>query len=128
MSDPNIRLAGVGKCYHIYANPQARFKQALLNRLPALRRRREPLYREHWALRDITFDMHPGEAVGVMGRNGAGKSTLLQIIAGTVDTTEGTVATRGRVTALLELGSGFNMEFTGRENVFLKRRRGAPVR
>ena len=118
---PAVRLDGVGKCYRIYRNPQDRFKQALLDRADSLWRRshKRPLYREHWALRDITFDLKPGEALGVMGRNGAGKSTLLQIIAGTLDVTEGAVKTSGRITALLELGSGFNYEFTGRENVFL---------
>ena len=116
-----IHLESVGKCYRIYGNPQDRFRQALLDRVDTFwgRTHQRPLYREHWALRNVTFDIKPGEALGVMGRNGAGKSTLLQIIAGTLETTEGSVATRGRITALLELGSGFNMEFTGRENVFL---------
>jgi lipopolysaccharide transport system ATP-binding protein len=118
MSKPRLRLERVGKCYHIYANPQARFRQALLNRLPWLPRS-EPLYREYWALRDVSFTLQRGEALGVIGRNGAGKSTLLQIVAGTLDTTEGIVETSGRITALLELGSGFNPEFNGRENVFL---------
>ena len=120
-SSPAIRLESVGKCYRIYQNPQDRFKQALLDRIDAFRGRthKRPLYREHWALRNVSFEINPGEALGVMGRNGAGKSTLLQVIAGTLDTTEGRVRTSGRITALLELGSGFNYEFTGRENVFL---------
>lgn len=118
---PPIRLDAISKCYRIFQNPQDRFKQALLDRFQGVlgRKSASPLYREHWALRDVSFELQPGEAVGVLGRNGAGKSTLLQIIAGTLEPTAGTVQTTGRITALLELGSGFNPEFTGRENVFL---------
>jgi lipopolysaccharide transport system ATP-binding protein len=117
-----IFLDSVSKCYRIYRQPQDRFKQAFYDRFrrvvgaaPAA----EGFYREHWALRDVGFEVGAGEAVGILGRNGAGKSTLLQIIAGTLQPSTGTVVTRGRITALLELGSGFNQEFTGRENVFL---------
>lgn len=118
---PPIRLDAISKCYRIFQNPQDRFKQALLDRFQGRlgKKSGSHLYREHWALRDVSFEVQPGEAVGVLGRNGAGKSTLLQIIAGTVEPTSGTVHTSGRITALLELGSGFNPEFTGRENVFL---------
>ncbi|WP_161599856.1 ABC transporter ATP-binding protein [Roseibium sediminis] len=115
-----IRLENVGKCYRIFARPQDRFKQALRERFGGFfgTQSHEPLYREHWALRDVSFEIAPGEAVGILGRNGAGKSTLLQIVAGTLPPTTGQVQTAGRITALLELGSGFNPEFTGRENVF----------
>jgi len=118
---PPIRLDSISKCYRIFQHPQDRFKQALLDRFRGVlgTRSASPLYREHWALRDVSFELHPGEAVGILGRNGAGKSTLLQIIAGTLEPTAGTVQTTGRITALLELGSGFNPEFTGRENVVL---------
>lgn len=118
---PSIRLDAISKCYRIFQNPQDRFKQALLDRFQGVlgRQSASHLYREHWALRDVSFQLQPGEAVGILGRNGAGKSTLLQIIAGTLEPTAGTVQTTGRITALLELGSGFNPEFTGRENVFL---------
>lgn len=118
---PPIQLDSISKCYRIFQNPQDRFKQALLDRFQGVlgRKNASPLYREHWALRDVSFELQPGEAVGILGRNGAGKSTLLQIIAGTLEPTAGTVQTTGRITALLELGSGFNPEFTGRENVFL---------
>lgn len=117
---PVIRLENISKCYRIYSNPKDRLKQALRDRFgqwlgkPA----HAPLFREHWALRNVSFEIAPGEAVGILGRNGAGKSTLLQIIAGTLTPTSGSVETSGRITALLELGSGFNPEFTGRENVF----------
>jgi lipopolysaccharide transport system ATP-binding protein len=103
----------LGKLYHIYERPQDRLKQALLRPL------RRQFYREFWALRGVTFEVRKGEAVGILGRNGAGKSTLLQIIAGTMAPTEGEVRVRGRVAAMLQLGSGFNPDFTGRENVFL---------
>lgn len=120
MSEAAIQLANIGKCYRIYANPQDRFKQALRDRFASWlgKQYHAPLYREHWALRDISFEVAPGEAVGILGRNGAGKSTMLQIIAGTLTATTGEVKTSGRITALLELGSGFNPDFTGRENVF----------
>ena len=118
---PPIQLESISKCYRIFQNPQDRFKQALLDRFQNIfgRKTASPLYREHWALRDVSFELQPGEAVGILGRNGAGKSTLLQVIAGTLEPTAGQVRTTGRITALLELGSGFNPEFTGRENVFL---------
>ncbi|WP_446440389.1 ABC transporter ATP-binding protein [Pseudomonas sp. 910_21] len=116
-----IQLDSISKCYRIYKNPKDRLKQALLDRFQRGLGRKNPsyLYREHWALRDVSFELQAGEAVGILGRNGAGKSTLLQIIAGTLEPTSGVVQSRGRITALLELGSGFNPEFTGRENVFL---------
>lgn len=118
---PPIQLESISKRYRIFQNPQDRFKQALLDQFQNVLgwKNTSPLYREHCALRDVSFELQPGEAVGVLGRNGAGKSTLLQIIAGTLEPTSGSVKTTGRITALLELGSGFNPEFTGRENVFL---------
>ncbi len=119
-SIPAIRVDRLGKCYQIYDQPQDRLKQALVPRLFHMVGKPRPTYfREFWALRDVTFEVARGEAVGIIGRNGAGKSTLLQIIAGTLTPTLGGVEVRGRVGALLELGSGFNPEFTGRENVFL---------
>jgi ABC-type polysaccharide/polyol phosphate transport system ATPase subunit len=108
-----ISVRNVGKLYQLYDRPQDRLKQALFWRLG------KHYGRPFWALRDVSFEVRRGEMVGVIGRNGAGKSTLLQIIAGTRPPTTGEVQVRGRVAALLELGSGFNPEFTGRENVFL---------
>ncbi len=102
----------VGKCYHIYDQPQDRLKQALF-------RRRRQYFREFWALRDVSFELRKGEALGIVGRNGSGKSTLLQIIAGTLRPSTGEIHVTGRVAALLELGSGFNPEFTGRENAYM---------
>lgn len=111
-AEPAIEVRGVSKCYQIYKRPADRLKQALT-------RWKKKYYREFWAVRDVTFSVAKGETVGIIGRNGSGKSTLLQMIAGTLTPTEGTVAVRGRLSALLELGAGFNPEFTGRENVFL---------
>lgn len=111
-SDVVISVRNVGKMYRIYDRPQDRLKQMLW-------RGRRLYGHEFWALRDVSFDVHKGEMFGLIGRNGSGKSTLLQIIAGTLAPTEGEVQVQGRVAALLELGSGFNPEFTGRQNVFL---------
>lgn len=108
-----IVIDGLGKSYRLFDRPQDRLKHAIMWRFG------KPVGREFWALHDITFQVRRGEAVGIVGRNGAGKSTLLQTIAGTVSPTMGQAQVKGRVTALLELGSGFNPEFTGRENVLL---------
>lgn len=115
-----IAVKGLSKRYEIYAEPQDRLRQMVL---PRLRRMvgAEPAtyFREFWALRDVSFKVMRGEAVGIIGRNGSGKSTLLQMICGILTPTTGIVTSPGRVAALLELGAGFNPEFTGRENVFL---------
>ncbi len=109
---PVLRLDKVSKIYHLYEQPHHRLLQMFYGP-------RRIFFREFWALRDVSFKVMPGECVGIIGRNGAGKSTLLQIIAGTLNPTHGECQTHGRIAALLELGSGFNMEFTGRENVHL---------
>jgi lipopolysaccharide transport system ATP-binding protein len=111
-SDIAIAIQGVSKAYQIYDKPFDRLKQMVFGS-------RRKYHEEFWALRDINFEVRRGETVGIVGRNGSGKSTLLQIICGTVEPTTGSVEKRGRVSALLELGSGFNPEFTGRENVYL---------
>jgi len=111
-SNSAIAVLGVSKKYPIFERPLQRFLYLIS---PALT---HP-HKEHWALRDITFDVAPGESVAVIGRNGSGKSTLLQIIAGTLQATVGKASIRGRVAALLELGSGFSPYYTGRENVYL---------
>lgn len=107
-----ISVRNAGKMYRIYDRPQDRLKQMLW-------RGRRQYGHEFWALRHVSFEVARGETLGIVGRNGSGKSTLLQIIAGTLAPTEGEVQVQGRVAALLELGSGFNPEFTGRENVYL---------
>jgi len=115
-----IQVKNLSKCYHVYRRPQDRLKQSLVPRLQQLVGRPANRYfREFWALRDISFDVRKGETVGLIGRNGSGKSTLLQIICGTLSPTAGTLTTQGRIAALLELGSGFNPQFSGRENVYL---------
>jgi lipopolysaccharide transport system ATP-binding protein len=107
-----IDVAGLGKRYEIYDRPHQRLFQTIL-------RGRHTFYREFWALSDVTLGVQRGETVGLVGRNGSGKSTLLQLVAGTLTPTTGIVRTHGRIAALLELGSGFNPEFTGRENAYL---------
>lgn len=122
-SDPVLIVDKVSKRYEIYERPQDRLKQSLVPRLqaflPVTLRRSQPFYKEFWALRDVSLTVGRGEALGILGRNGAGKSTLLQIIASTLTPTFGRVTVRGKVAALLELGSGFSPDFTGRENVRL---------
>jgi lipopolysaccharide transport system ATP-binding protein len=118
--DIAIRVQNLSKCYTLYDAPRDRLKQFILPRLQrAVGTSASNYYREFWALKDISLDVKKGETVGIIGRNGSGKSTLLQIICGTLTPTTGRVETKGRVAALLELGSGFNPEFTGRENVYL---------
>lgn len=107
-----IEVRALGKCYQLYDKPVHRMFQSLIGG-------KRRFYREFWALRGIDFEVRRGETLGIIGRNGAGKSTLLQLIAGTLKPTEGSAAIHGRVAALLELGSGFNPEFTGRQNVYL---------
>jgi lipopolysaccharide transport system ATP-binding protein len=115
-----IAVRNVSKMYPLYADPRDRLRQSLWYALPKfLRGQPKEFYREFWAVRDVSFEVKRGETVGIIGRNGSGKSTLLQIIAGTLAPTHGEVQVNGRVAALLELGSGFNPEFTGRENVYL---------
>jgi lipopolysaccharide transport system ATP-binding protein len=129
-----IDVRHLSKRYEIYNTPRDRLKQLVLPHVHgALNRARTALgssqahsapryFREFWALQDLSFQIKRGETFGIIGRNGAGKSTLLQILAGTLTQTGGEAIVKGRIAALLELGSGFNPEFTGRENVFLNGR------
>jgi lipopolysaccharide transport system ATP-binding protein len=128
--EPVISVQNVGKMYRIWESPADRLlspmQEGIASLLPAnsiiakgLSQRAARNYRDFHALQDISFTVRRGESVGIIGRNGSGKSTLLQIIAGTLQPTEGKVKVNGRVAALLELGSGFNPQFTGRENVYL---------
>ncbi len=118
--DTAIRVSHLSKCYHIYDTPRDRLKQFIFPSLRRLTRQIPKQYfREFWALKDVSFEIKRGETVGIIGRNGSGKSTLLQMICGTLHPTNGEIRTRGRVAALLELGSGFNPEFTGHENIYM---------
>lgn len=119
-SEIAIRVQNLSKCYQIYNKPHDRLKQSLYPRLQRfIGQPAKQYHREFWALQDVSFEVKRGETVGIIGRNGSGKSTLLQIICGTLAPTSGSIETKGRIAALLELGSGFNPEFTGRENVYM---------
>ena len=118
--DFSLRVASLSKRYEIYAQPADRLKQMILPRVQrAAHRPVQNYFTEFWAVRNVGFDVRKGETVGIVGRNGSGKSTLLQMICRTLNPTCGTIAVNGRVAALLELGAGFNPEFTGRESVRL---------
>src|SRR5690606_12665058 len=111
-SRATIAVQKVSKCYELFARPHQRLLSYFFK--TAARKKTD-----FWALKELSFSLLPGETLGIVGRNGSGKSTLLQIICGTLSPTTGSVALNGRVAALLELGAGFNPEFTGRENVLL---------
>jgi lipopolysaccharide transport system ATP-binding protein len=110
-SEPVIRARGLGKVYRLYGRPEDRLKELIFQR--------RPLGQDFWALRGIDLEIARGETVGIIGRNGSGKSTLLQLVCGTLQPSTGELEVRGRIAALLELGAGFNPDFTGRENVYL---------
>lgn len=112
MSDYAISVEHVEKMYKLYDKPTDRLKEAL-----GLTRKKK--YKEHYALHDVNFQVNKGETVGIIGTNGSGKSTILKIITGVLNPTAGEVKVNGRISALLELGAGFNMEYTGIENVYL---------
>ena len=118
--DYAVRLQGISKSYLIFERPEDRLKQFAASALRRLiGKPPRPYYREFWALRNISFELRRGETIGIIGRNGAGKSTLLEIISGILQPNSGSIIVNGRVAALLELGCGFNPEFTGRENVYI---------
>ena len=118
--DVAIHVSNLSKNYHIYDRPEDRLKQFIFSRLyRSVGKQPVSYYRDFWALQGISFEIKKGETVGIVGKNGAGKSTLLQVLTGTLTPTSGNVQINGRLAALLELGSGFNPEFTGRENVYL---------
>jgi ABC-type polysaccharide/polyol phosphate transport system ATPase subunit len=112
MSPGDIELEGISKAYRIYSHPRRRLMEALW-------RGRRSYHDEFWALRDVTFRVPAGTTTGLIGMNGSGKSTLLQVIAGILQPTTGTVAINGRIASLLELGAGFNPDFTGRDNIVM---------
>jgi len=110
--DTAIKVENLSKCYQIYDQPRHRLMQMLW-------RGHKQFYREFWALKDVSFEIRKGETVGIIGSNGCGKSTLLQLVCGTQFPTYGRVQTWGRIAALLELGAGFNPDFSGHENIYL---------
>lgn len=115
-----IRVSHLSKCYHIYDRPHDRLKQSIYPRMQRLMCKQPSQYfHEFWALKDVSFEVSKGETVGIIGRNGSGKSTLLQLLCGTLSSSAGQIQVEGRVAALLELGAGFNPDFTGRENVYM---------
>lgn len=119
-SEIAIQVQNLSKCYQIYDQPHDRLKQSIYPRLQKMFGMVQKQYfREFWALKNVSLEVKRGEAVGIIGRNGSGKSTLLQLICGTLSPTTGSIRFNGRVAALLELGAGFNPEFTGRENVYM---------
>ncbi|MFQ5356490.1 MAG: ABC transporter ATP-binding protein, partial [Mariprofundaceae bacterium] len=111
-SDLAIHVNGLSKSYRIYDRPHDRLKQTIW-------RGKKQFFHEFSALQNVSFDVKKGETLGIIGRNGSGKSTLLQMICGTLSPSAGDVEIHGRVSALLELGAGFNPEFTGRENIYM---------
>lgn len=115
--ETSISVQEVSKNYHVYAKPEDRLKQFFVSRI--LGNKTKLFYNNFWALNPLSFEVNKGDSVGIIGRNGSGKSTLLQMICGTLTATSGTIVKNGRVAALLELGAGFNPEFTGRENIYL---------
>ena len=114
MTNPAIRVSDVSMIFHMHKEKIDNLKEYVIRVL-----KRKVSYTEFWALRDISFEVQPGERLGVLGFNGAGKSTLLKVIAGVMKPTIGTVEIRGVIAPLLELGAGFDMNYSGRENIFL---------
>lgn len=111
-----IEIDNVSKCFFVYKKPIDRLKQFIL---PKVGLKNKKYYDEFWAVNKVSLKIKPGETVAIVGRNGSGKSTLLQMICGTLQPTSGKIKVQGKIAALLELGSGFNPEFTGRENIYL---------
>lgn len=119
-SEIAIKVESLSKCYQIYDKPNDRLKQFIFPKLQqVIGKKTSQYYKAFWALNDVSFEVKKGETVGIIGQNGSGKSTLLQMVCGTLTPSSGSIKTYGRIAALLELGSGFNPEFTGHDNIYM---------
>src|SRR5689334_14401416 len=119
MSDIAIKVEGLAKLYQIGQHKSSSFQEALMQKFNFMKAGERKQTNDFWALQDVSFEINKGEAVGIIGKNGAGKSTLLKILSRITQPTKGRIEIGGRIASLLEVGTGFHAELSGRENVYL---------